>query len=262
MPTILDRIVEVKRLELERHVAQTPLPSLEARIRDLPVPLNLSGALMGDGPRLIAECKKASPSRGLLREDYDPAALATAYAENGAAAISVLTERDHFQGGLEHMQAVKDATGPWRLPVLRKDFLFDPYQVYEARANGADAVLLIAAILSPAQLGEMLSVCRSLWVQALTEVHTEDEMDAAIEAGAEIIGINNRDLRTFTTDITLTERLAIRAPRGRILVSESGIHSREDVVRLGRAGVHAVLVGEALVTAPDPGAAARALLGG
>ena len=262
MPTILDRIVEVKRLEVERHMAQTPLTALEERIRELPLPLNLSGALMAAGPRLIAECKKASPSRGLLREDYDPAALATSYAENGAAAISVLTERDHFQGGLEHMESVKEATRPWALPVLRKDFLFDPYQVYEARAHGADAILLIVAILSPEQLGELLGVCRSMWVQALTEVHTEEEMDAAVAAGAEIIGINNRDLHTFTTDISLTERLASRAPQGRILVSESGIHSRDDVVRLGRAGVHAVLVGEALVTAPDPGAAARSLLGG
>ena len=148
MTTILDRIVDVKRLELERHMAQTPLPALEERIRDLPLPLNLSGALMGEGPRLIAECKKASPSRGLLRDPYDPVALATAYAENGAAAVSVLTERDHFQGGLEHMESVKAALGPWALPVLRKDFLFDPYQVYEARAYGADAVLLIAAILT------------------------------------------------------------------------------------------------------------------
>ena len=262
MATILDRIVETKGRELERRKREEPLAALKERIRALPVPLNLSGALMGDGMRLIAEAKKASPSKGLLRESYNPTALATAYADNGAAAVSVLTEVDHFQGSLAHLETVKDALRPLSVPVLRKDFLFDPYQVYEARAYGADALLLIVAILTPKCLKELLEVSRSLWVQALVEVHNEDEMETALEAGAEVIGVNNRDLRTFDTDISLTERLAPQVPRGKIVVSESGIRSHDDLVRLRRAGVHAVLVGEALVTSADPGAKVGELLRG
>ena len=260
MTTILDRIVETKRHEVERLKREVPLPALEERIRTLPVPLNLSGALMGDGLHLIAEAKKASPSRGLLRDDYDPAALARTYAENGAAAVSVLTERDSFQGSLEHLAMAGEVLQPLGVPLLRKDFIFDPYQVYEARASGADALLLIVAILTPESLEALLGLCQSLWVQALVEVHSEDELEIALKAGAEIIGINNRDLRTFTTDLSHTEHLASRVPRGKIVVSESGIHSHEDVVRLRRAGAHAVLVGEALVTSPDPGAKVRELL--
>ncbi len=262
MATILDRIVETKRQEVERFKREAPLSSLEERIRALPLPLNLSGALMGDGPRLIAEAKKASPSRGLLRDNYDPAALARAYADNGAAAVSVLTERDSFQGSLEHMEAVKEVIKPLGVPVLRKDFIFDTYQVHEARAYGADAILLIVAILTPECLKALLSACQSVWMQALVEVHDEEELETALEAGAEIIGINNRDLRTFETDISITEHLASRVPEGKILVSESGIHGHDDLVRLRRVGVHAVLVGEALVTAADPGAKVRELLHG
>ena len=262
MTTILNRIVEVKRPEVERRKQEEPLPVLEERVAALPVPLNLSGALLGNDIRLIAEAKKASPSKGLLREQYDPAALARAYAENGAAAVSVLTERDHFQGGLEHLVAASEVLQPLAVPLLRKDFIFDPYQVYEARAYGADALLLIVAILTPERLESLLSACRSIWVQALVEVHSEEEMGVALAAGAEVIGINNRDLRTFTTDISLTERLAPKVPRGRIVVSESGIHTHEDMERLRRVGVHAVLVGEELVTSPNPGARARELLQG
>ena len=262
MATILDSIVETKRLEVERRKIEAPLASLEERTRALPLPLNLSGALMGDGTRLIAEAKKASPSRGLLRDDYDPAALARAYADNGAAAVSVLTEKDNFQGSLEHMEAVKKVLQPLGIPVLRKDFIFDPYQVHEARAHGADALLLIVAILTPECLKELMELSQSLWLQVLTEVHNEEEMETALAAGAEIIGINNRDLRTFETDISTTEQLASKVPKGKILVSESGIHSHDDLVRLGRVGVHAVLVGEALITAADPGAKVRELLHG
>ena len=262
MATILDQIVEVKARELERRTRDEPLEALKERIQSLPVPANLSGALMGDGLRLIAETKKASPSKGLLRDDYDPASLAKCYVENGAAAVSVLTEVDHFQGSLEHMSAVKEVVGPLGAPVLRKDFVFDPYQVYEARAYGADALLLIVAILTPESLRELLEVSQSLWLQALVEVHDEAELQAALDAGAEIIGINNRDLRTFNTDISLTDRLASLAPRGKIVVSESGIHSHDDMVRLRRGGAHAMLVGEAIVTAPVPGAKVRELIRG
>ena len=262
MATILDQIVEVKARELERRTRDEPIEALKERIQSLPVPANLSGALMGDGLRLIAETKKASPSKGLLRDDYDPASLAKCYVENGAAAVSVLTEVDHFQGSLEHMSAVKEVVGPLGAPVLRKDFVFDPYQVYEARAYGADALLLIVAILTPERLRELLEVSQSLWLQALVEVHDEAELQAALDAGAEIIGINNRDLRTFNTDISLTDRLASLAPMGKIVVSESGIHSHDDMVRLRRGGAHAMLVGEAIVTAPDPGAKVRELIRG
>ena len=262
MTTILDRIVETKRLEVERRKREEPLSALEERIRTLPVPLNFSGALWGNGLRLIAEAKKASPSRGLLRDDYDPAALAQAYAQNGAAAVSVLTEVDNFQGSLAHLAAARDVLQPLGVPLLRKDFIFDPYQVYEARAYGADALLLIVAILSPERLQALLSTCQSIWVQALVEVHNTGEMEVALGAGAEVIGINNRDLRTFETDIARTEDLASLVPKGKIVVSESGIHTHDDLVRLRRLGVHAVLVGEALVTSADPGAKVRELLRG
>ncbi|MBI4338037.1 MAG: indole-3-glycerol phosphate synthase TrpC [Chloroflexi bacterium] len=260
MPTILDRIVEAKRRELEQQRARVPLTELERRCGAMPPPLNFSGALWGQDIRLIAEVKKASPSRGLLRADFDPVALARSYAENGAAAVSVLTDA-HFQGELAHLVAVKEVLRPTGVPVLRKDFVYDPYQLWEARAAGADAVLLIVAILSLSQLKELLSVAASLWLQCLVEVHDKAELQVALEAGAEVIGVNNRDLRTFQTDLAVTERLAKLVPKGKILVSESGIFTRQDMLRLRKLGVHAALVGEAIVTAPDPGAKVRELLG-
>ena len=259
--TILDTILEHKRAEVERRLRSMPRSELEAVIKDLPAPLNFSGALWGDKVRLIGEVKKASPSKGLLAPDFDPVSLATTYAQNGAAAISVLTEVDHFQGSLDHLKAVKAAVGPLGLPALRKDFLYDPYQVYEARAYGADAALLIAAMLEPAQLKELLAVCNQLWVQALVEVHDEAELETALTAGAEIIGVNHRDLRTFNVDITLTSRLRPLIPQGKLVVAESGISSAEDVAALKRVGVNAVLVGEALMTAPDTAAKVRELSG-
>lgn len=258
--TILDRLVAAKRRELVGLMAQAPLAELKARASDMPPTLNLSGALLGDGVRLIAEVKKASPSKGAFVDSYDPASLASTYAENGAAAISVLTEVDHFQGSLSHLLAVKEATAPWRPPVLRKDFLFDPYHVYEARAAGADAILLIVAVLAPNQLKEMLQLAHSVWLQCLVEVHDAGEVETAVEAGAEIIGINNRDLRTFKTDLALTEELASLVPRGKIVVSESGITTPDHVLRVRKAGASAILVGEALMTAPDVGAKVRELL--
>ena len=259
--TFLDTILEAKKREVERRKRETPLSDLEERIKALPPPANFSGALWGDSVRLIAEVKKASPSRGLLCRNFDPVGLARAYAEHGAAAVSVLTESDHFQGSLEDLRQVKEALRSHRVPVLRKDFIYDPYQLSEARAYGADAALLIVAMLSPGQLPDLLQVARSLWLQCLVEVHTAQEVDAALEAGAEVVGINHRDLRTFQTDTSLTEQLRPRIPRGKLTVAESGITSRDDVLRYGGIGVNAVLVGEALVTAPDPGAKVRELLG-
>ena len=259
--TILDKILEAKRAELARRQRETPLSALESQAREAPFPLNLSGALWGDRIRLIAETKKASPSKGLLAQEYDPVALASTYAANGAAAISVLTEVDHFQGSLEHLAAVKAAVGPEGVPVLRKDFLFDPYQLLEARAHGADAALLIVAALSEEQLREMLDAAQRIWLQCLIEVHDEHELETALSAGAEIIGINHRDLRTFQVDISLSARLCPLIPQGRMVVAESGINSREDVSALRQAGVHGILVGEALMTAPDVGGKVRELAG-
>ena len=258
MATILDDIVAAKRGELEVQRAEVPLEALGRRIAEQPRPLNLSGALLGDQVRLIGEVKKASPSRGLLCPDFDPVRLATTYAENGAAAISVLTD-PRFQGTLEHMEAVKQAVAAHGTPVLRKDFIFDPYQVHEARAHGADALLFIVAVLDLDQLTELLALSRQFWMQCLVEVHTQSELETALAAGAEIIGINNRDLRTFTTNLSVTRELAPSIPRGKVVVSESGIDSREDILGLRELGVHAVLVGEALVTAVDVGAKVREL---
>ena len=260
MPSILDDIVAAKRKELARQKETVPLTDLEERIASQPRPLNLSGALLGGGVRLIAEVKKASPSRGLLCPDFDPVRLAGTYTSNGAAAVSVLTD-PRFQGELEHIVQIKKAGASQRAPVLRKDFIFDPYQVYEARAAGADALLLIVAILSPQQLKELLELSLQLWLQCLVEVHDESEMSVALDAGAEVIGINNRDLRTFTTDLAVTERLAPLVPRGKIVVSESGISTKDDLHRLSRLRISGVLVGEALVTAADVGEKVRELTG-
>ena len=259
-PNILNEIVAAKRREVERLKHEVALPELERRIEGQPPPLNLSGALMGDSVRVIAEVKKASPARGLLGPGFDPASLAKDYAGNGAAAVSVLTNADHFQGRIEDMEVVQAVAGPLGLPVLRKEFIFDPYQVYESRAFGADALLLVVSILAPRTLSELLRLSQRLWMQCLVEVHDEEEVKVALDAGAEIVGINNRDLRTFVADLEVTERLASLVPPDKIVVSESGIHDREDVLRVGRAGARAVLVGEALVTAPDPGAKLRELL--
>jgi indole-3-glycerol phosphate synthase len=260
IPDILRVILDAKRAEVERLKAETPLSELQRRIEGRAPPANMAGALMGESVRVISEIKKASPSKGLLRADFDPVALATAYADNGAAAISVLTEVQHFQGSLEHLSSVQAIAGPRGLPVLRKDFIFDPYQVVESRAYGADAVLLIVAALSPDMLQGLMGKAAEHWMQCLVEVHDESELEVALDAGAEIVGINNRDLRTFETDLAVTERLAPLAPHDKIVVSESGIAGREDILRVAAAGANAVLVGESLVTADDPGARLRELV--
>ncbi len=260
MTTILDDIVMAKRAELDAQRWNVPLEALEEQIDSQPRPLNLGGALLGDRVRLIAEVKKASPSKGLLCPDFDPVRLATAYVSNGAAAVSVVTDL-RFQGELEHLSSVKQAIRDSGAPALRKDFIFDPYQVYEARAYGADAILLIVSILSPDELKALLELSRQFWMQCLVEVHTTEELKTALDAGAEIIGINNRDLKTFHTDIQVTAEIAPFVPRGKLVVSESGINTAEHMAYLKSLGVHAALVGEALVTAPDAGAKAAELAG-
>ena len=223
-------------------------------------PLYFSGCLRGDAVKVIAEVKRGSPSKGVFSKDIKASELAAIYAENGAAAVSVLTNEDHFYGSIEDLLEVHDEVYQWGVPVLRKEFIFDPYQIYEARAYGADAILLIVSMLDKDQLIEFTNIATSLWMQCLVEVHDEKELELAVESGAEIIGINNRDLRTFNTTLETTEVLAPKAPVGKFLVSESGISSRTDIERGMKAGVGAVLVGESLVTADDPAIALRNLL--
>ena len=243
---ILDKILATKRLEVERQKRTVPLSRLLAFIARRKAPLALTTALKGDGIKLIAEVKKASPSKGILRSDFDPLALAKTYAENGAAAISVLTDIEYFQGRPEHLTAIRQTVS---LPLLRKDFIYDEYQIYESAACGADALLLIAAILEPQQLEKMVAVSRSLGLRCLVEAHNEEELKKALQSGAEIIGINNRNLNTFEVDLDTTQRLLPLIPEDKIVISESGISRREDVKKLEEWGVDAVLIGEALVTA-------------
>jgi indole-3-glycerol phosphate synthase len=258
--TILDRIVADKREELVEAKKMAPLSGLRHAAEEAPAVRPFGEVLADSGVSLIAEVKKASPSRGLLRADFDPLELAHQYSDAGAAAISVLTDQKHFKGSLQHLRAVRDALpdGP---PLLRKDFLFEEYQLYEARSCGADAVLLITAILEDSMLRELINLAATLDMDALVEVHDERELTRAAAAGAKIIGINNRDLRTFDVDLATTERLAPLASPGSIIVAESGIFTRQDVHHLEKRGVHAVLIGEALVTAPDPAAKIRDLFG-
>ena len=258
-PDILKKIVEVKSEEVERLKAEAPLDSLLARIEWQPRPLDFAARLRGADVKIIAEVKRASPSMGILRENLNPAWLATQYVKNGASAISVLTNKDHFQGSLTDLEVAGAVAHTHMVPVLRKEFIFDPYQVYEARAYGADAVLLIVSMLDANTLATLKQLAESLGMQCLVEVHDEDEMDTAIEIGAQIIGINNRDLRTFHTTLDITDRLAHRAPPEGILVSESGLRTPEDLERVRRAGASAVLIGDALVSALDPGAKLREL---
>jgi len=225
-----------------------PLSSLEKRIAHRKAPLDFALALGGDHTRLIAEVKRASPSRGVLCPNFNPVELAKNYAQGDAAAISVLTESNYFEGSLDHLAAIREEIN---LPLLRKDFIFDPYQVYESSAYGADALLLIVAVLSQEQLEELLALSRSLGLRCLVEVHNEDEVERALISQAEIIGINNRDLNTFTVDINTTHRLLPLIPQGRIVISESGIRSRSDVEKLKGWGVNVVLVGETLITASN-----------
>ena len=255
MPNILDEIVAAKTEELAQQELSVPVEALIDKIASQPPAVSLSGALKAGGVRLIAEVKKASPSRGLLRPDFDPVDLARTYSANGASAISILTD-PRFQGELDHIVQVKAASAHLQgqsgtAPVLRKDFILDPYQVHEARATGADAILLIVAILTLSQIKEYLQLARSLGMDCLVEVHDPNEVQVALDAGAEIIGINNRDLRTFVTDLQVTRDLALLIPQDKVLVSESGIHSPDDLRDLSAYGVNAVLVGESIVTSGD-----------
>ncbi len=262
MTDILQRILATKREEVSSRKRRLP----EAELRELAEshggPRDFSGALVRRIERgqaaVIAEVKKASPSKGIIRASFDPRQIALSYAQGGAACLSVLTDRSYFQGSEAYLQLARDASG---LPTLRKDFIIDPYQVYEARAIGADAVLLIVAALDDALLKDLYQLIRELGMAALVEVHEAGELDRALDLPEAILGINNRDLRTFTTSLDNTIRLLPRIPEGRLVVTESAIHTPADVAYMRAHGVHAFLVGEALMRAEDPGAKLKALFG-
>ena len=253
-PDILQKILQRKTEEIAERCMQTPLGELQARMTDLAAPRGFARALQqrvaAGQAAVIAEIKKASPSKGLLREDFDPAAIAASYEKGGAGCLSVLTDVDFFQGADAYLQQARAACA---LPVLRKDFMIDSYQVYEARAMGADCILLIVAALDDQQLLELLQLAGELQLDALVEVHDAEEMQRALATPATLIGVNNRNLRTFDTSLDTTLELMKDFPEGRLLVTESGIHTRDDVQRMRSHGVHAFLVGEAFMRAEEPG---------
>lgn len=262
---ILQRIVAVKRGEVEEALAERPLAELRRAAEsaaDTDPPRGFAQALQSTvragRAAVIAEIKKASPSRGLLREDFDPASIAADYQAHGAACLSVLTDRSFFRGSLDDLRAARAACA---LPVLRKDFVVDASQVYEARANGADCILLIVAVLDDARLAESESIALSLGMDVLVEVHDGEELERALRLATPLVGINNRDLRSFDVSLDTTLALLPRIPAGRLVVTESGILARDDVARMRAAGVDAFLVGEAFMRASGPGEALSALFG-
>lgn len=259
MPSILDQIVTTKLREIMAARLAVPDRELERRCAALPPARDFTAAVGAPGAvRVIAEVKKASPSAGVIRADFDPVRIATTYASHGAAAISVLTDVEYFQGSLAYLTAVSQAVA---VPVLRKDFILDRYQLLEARAAGADAALLIAECLPGHRLADLQREAAALGLHTLVELHDAAELPRVLDCGAPVIGINNRDLRTFVTRLEHTLGLLARIPVGRTVVSESGIKSHADLVRLGAAGVRAVLVGESLMRSPDIGAALDVLRG-
>ena len=252
--SILERIVAAKRAEIA--AARRRFPDVEGKARDAPPVRDFVAALRAKRPAVIAEIKRASPSKGLLRSNFDPAAIAKSYEKGGAACMSVLTDMEFFQGAAEHLSVARAAC---TLPVLRKDFLIDPYQVFESRALGADCVLLIVACLGDAEMRELEALARGAGMAVLVEVHDGEELERALRLETPLLGINNRNLRTFETRLETTLDLLPRVPSDRLVITESGILSRADVARMRQRGVEAFLVGEAFMRARDPGAELKAL---
>ncbi len=255
---ILDEIVANKIKEIATSKRQTSLAEMQRRAKEQPPSRDFMAALNGAGIKLIAEVKKASPSKGIIRHDFDAVKTAKIYEKNGASAISVLTDERFFHGKLGYLRDIRQAV---KIPVLRKDFILEPYQVYESRAFGADAILLIVSILTLDKLSELLKLSRSLGMSSLVEVHSKNELTIALRTEARIIGINNRDLTTMKTDITTTERLRPLIPADSLIVSESGIKDRRDMEILEKLGINAALVGETLMASTDIGAKIKELLG-
>jgi len=256
--TILDRIVDARRESIAHRKRVLPEVALKLAVGKAGPPRDFAGAISRDGIRVIAELKKASPSLGMIRENYEPVALATSLAGAGAAALSVLTEEEFFLGSLADLTAARKAV---EIPVLRKDFIVDPWQVWEARAAGADAFLLIASILSDETMGELLELGRTLGMEPLVEVHTREELDRVVAAGARMIGVNNRDLRDFKVRVETSLELVESIPEECVAVSESGLRTHDDLVRLRKAGFDAFLIGEQLMKDADPSVPLRALIG-
>lgn len=259
--SILSEILATKRTEVAWRRERTPLAALQARLIEAPPPRDFRAALANASETaLIAEVKKASPSKGIIREDFDPLAIAGIYADNGAACLSVLTDEPYFQGKLDYLREIRKIVS---LPLLRKDFIVDPWQIAESRVAGADAILLIVAALSPRDLCDFLKLAQEYGLAALVEVHDREELTEALQAGADLIGINNRDLHTFRTSLDVTLGLLAVLPPGSdpLVVSESGIHTRADVEMLEAAGVDAILVGEALMRQDDIAAKMHEMLG-
>ena len=256
--TILEQIVAAKHAEVSGLISKTPISEWKRMTACLPPARNFRSAIGGRDCRIIAEVKRRSPSKGVLSRDFDAARIASIYQEHGAAAVSVLTDRGFFGGEKEYLV---DIRGKVRMPLLRKDFIVDACQIYETRLLGADAVLLIAGVLETGQLADFLAVTEELGLAALVEVHDRQDLDKALEAGAGIIGINNRNLKTFVTDLRTSLDLAAHIPEDRIVVSESGIRTRADIETLTAAGIRAFLVGETLMQAADRGGKLRELLG-
>ena len=274
--TILDTIVEHKFMEVADRRSRVSLDELKARLADASPTRGFARALRpGAMPKaldghaapvepetkrvaLIAEVKKASPSAGIIRADFDPVAIARTYEEAGANCLSVLTDEKFFQGHDDYLRAVREAVS---IPMIRKDFCVDPYQIYETRVLGADAILLIVAALTPSQINEYHAIATEIGLDVLVETHTEEEMQVAVDAGATLVGINSRDLKRFITDLSAVDRLAPMAPAGSTLVAESGIKTPADVDRVRRAGAHAILVGESLMRQPDIAQAVKELMG-
>ncbi|NIR51931.1 indole-3-glycerol phosphate synthase TrpC [candidate division KSB1 bacterium] len=259
MASILDKIVEHKKQELKKLKRETPVSKLFARVQTLPAPKPFSSALKTQSTvAIIAEVKKASPSAGCLREDFDPVAIATGYEKNGASAVSVLTDERFFEGSLVHLQRIREQV---QLPILRKDFMLDPYQIVEARAYGADTILLILGMLSDRQCSELVAAAREFKLDILAEVHTAADLERTLATGLTCIGINNRNLKTSEVDLNTTTSLIGGIPKEVTVVSESGIKHRNDIERVAQSGVDAVLVGETLMRQPDVGLAVRQFLG-
>ncbi len=260
----LDEIIKHKKEELKEAKSEFPIIELKKRLDDLPPTKGFKKAFLSSTldreplTRIVAEIKRASPSKGIIRNDFDPVKIARIYEGEGATAISVLTEVHFFKGSADHLQLIRKAV---KIPLLRKDFIFDEYQIYEARVWGADAVLLISAILDINELRELINLSRDLGLDCLLEVHNQKELEKVLDTEAEMIGINNRDLQSFEVEINNTLKLIPMIPKGKIIISESGINTREEIIRLQEAGVDGFLIGEALIREPDIGMKLKGFLG-